>query len=99
MTLPSNDEYVKIGEAVVDAMTREWQSIHLTVDVPDDGVMSVDGLYIDKNGTEQKFIVPDIALKELFQIYTQMSKSPKGKWNKMIFKLKPAGQLEVFFDY
>lgn len=99
MTLPPNDTYLKVGQAVVDTIMEAWQSIRLTASVPDEGVISIDGFYLDTIGAVHKFVVPSSVLKEIFQIYVLMSKSPKGKWKRMVYTLKQGGQLNVSFDY
>mgnify|MGYP002713067408 CR=1 FL=1 len=99
MTLPSNDAYLKIGQTISDILPETWQSIRLTASIPDEGVMSLDGLYIDTIGDEHKIVIPDSVLREFFQIYNLMSKSLKGKWKKMVYTLRADGQLDVSFDY
>jgi hypothetical protein len=99
MTLPLNDVYLKIGKALANSIGHEWQSVLLNVILKGEGALSLDGIYVASDGVNHGFPVPDAIFAEVYYLYTEMSKSPKGKWKKMTYKIVSDGQFEVNFDY
>lgn len=99
MALPLNEVYLRIGKALSNGIGNEWQSTLLKATLKGEGVLSLEGVYVGSNGAEYVFAVPDVVFAEVYYLYTEMSKSPKGKWKKMIYKIISDGQFEVNFDY
>ncbi len=99
MSLPLNDVYLKIGKALANGIGYEWQSALLSVILKGEGALSLEGIYLDNDGIDHGFSVPDSIFAEVYYLYTEMSKSPKGKWKKMTYKITSDGQFEVNFDY
>ena len=99
MTLPLNTLYQEIGEALANSIQDSWIFANLIVEINSD-VTSTQGYYVQKEGGIHHSIIADYSVVKLFRkLYTEMSKTSKGKWKKAQFGLYLNGKFELSFEY
>ena len=91
--------YTNIGNSINSALTDDWVSAWINIQVAED-VVGLDGEFYKNNSTDiSYFSIPDDLFDDFEDLHEITTKSGSNQWNRAKFILKADGSFTIDFEH
>jgi hypothetical protein len=95
----TDDFNLKVGRAIADSITEEWEKAWLIVTIKPD-VISTQGFYqIQGDKTTRSFTVNFPLVKLFRDLHNKMAQVPNRDWKTANFEVMRDGTFQLTFEY